>query len=543
MPEMNTPYYAWSGMVNGNKPADYVKAWKRVRTGASARRQRRQEGQAAVVALRAQHPRQRAQRDARLLPRRASRSTWSAPSAYNFGAAHGLTWTEPGAIFSTAYGDDRGARRQAVLDRRRPARRPRAATRAAGSGTLATLQRPPCRSSPASSGTTSRTRNGDFRIQGKTVHHRVQDLAERGLPMSSLDPAVAAKAEAKRKQQAQAQAAPRSPTRAPRKHRLHLPPADAPPRGATVDRHVDEPGHGRPPVLARRLRPHARPTAPRGPASRSSTAVDCAARHAVDARRQRRHQRDGKALDPTNEDTDLVLSRRRPDGRARRTPFVERLTFFWHRHFANSRASVSPPQLLLQQNDLFRKYSRPRRPTRRSRSATWRTRSRVNPSMLRYLTGEEQRQGRAERELRPRADGAVRARRHRRRTGSKNYSQDDVNGSSPRRSRAGRSTTPTRTPPRRLRLEPLVQRPEDRLRQVRQLRLDERRRPRARPAQPRAVPGHASCGTSSSPTPPDAGDAGGAEPTYVGSGLQLKPLLRYDPHRTRRCSSRSTSRT
>ncbi len=38
-------------------------------------------------------------------------------------------------------------------------------------------------------------------------------------------------------------------------------------------------------------------------------------------------------------------------------PFVERMRFFWHRHFANSRDSVSPPQLLLQQNDLFRRYS------------------------------------------------------------------------------------------------------------------------------------------------------------------------------------------
>ena len=31
MPDANTPWYAWSGTVNGNRPGDYVKAWKHVR--------------------------------------------------------------------------------------------------------------------------------------------------------------------------------------------------------------------------------------------------------------------------------------------------------------------------------------------------------------------------------------------------------------------------------------------------------------------------------------------------------------------------------
>ena len=66
--------------------------------------------------------------------------------------------------------------------------------------------------------------------------------------------------------------------------------------------------------------------------------------------------KDDKALDPTADDTDLVLAW--IDRMVRSTnPFVERLGFFWHRHFANSRDSVSPPQLLLKQNDLFRKYA------------------------------------------------------------------------------------------------------------------------------------------------------------------------------------------
>ena len=47
--------------------------------------------------------------------------------------------------------------------------------------------------------------------------------------------------------------------------------------------------------------------------------------------------RDGKALDPTGDDTDLVLGW--VDRMVRGTnPFVERMGFFWHRHFANSRA-------------------------------------------------------------------------------------------------------------------------------------------------------------------------------------------------------------
>ena len=41
---------------------------------------------------------------------------------------------------------------------------------------------------------------------------------------------------------------------------------------------------------------------------------------------------DGKPLDPTNDDTQLVLSFFDRMLRAQ-NPFVERLTFFWHRHW------------------------------------------------------------------------------------------------------------------------------------------------------------------------------------------------------------------
>jgi len=94
----------------------------------------------------------------------------------------------------------------------------------------------------------------------------------------------------------------------------------------------------------------------------------------------------GKAFDPTGDDTDLVLSW--VDRMVRSTnPFPERLGFFWHRHFANSRASVSPPQLLMQQNDLFRKYSDlAANPTASFKDLTHEVT--INPSMLRFLTGE-----------------------------------------------------------------------------------------------------------------------------------------------------------
>ncbi len=95
--------------------------------------------------------------------------------------------------------------------------------------------------------------------------------------------------------------------------------------------------------------------------------------------------RDGKPLDPTGDDTDLVLSWM--DRMVRATnPLVERLVFFWHRHWANSREAVSPPQLLLRQSDLFRRYASFATPTLTFRDLAYEVTE--DPSMLRYLTGE-----------------------------------------------------------------------------------------------------------------------------------------------------------
>ena len=95
---------------------------------------------------------------------------------------------------------------------------------------------------------------------------------------------------------------------------------------------------------------------------------------------------DGSPFDPTGNDTDLVLSW--VDRMVRSTnPFVERMTFFWHKHFANSREQVSPPQLLMTQNNLLRTYadfgSNPKANFHDMAYAVT-----IDPSMLRYLTGE-----------------------------------------------------------------------------------------------------------------------------------------------------------
>ncbi len=94
----------------------------------------------------------------------------------------------------------------------------------------------------------------------------------------------------------------------------------------------------------------------------------------------------GNALDPTGNDTDLVLAW---VDRMVRTPnpLVERMTFFWHRHWANSRESVSPTQLLMNQNALLRKYGDlAANPDVSFRDMALEVSK--DPSMLRYLNGE-----------------------------------------------------------------------------------------------------------------------------------------------------------
>ena len=96
---------------------------------------------------------------------------------------------------------------------------------------------------------------------------------------------------------------------------------------------------------------------------------------------------DGTPLKPIDSDTDLVLAW---CDRMVRTgnPLVERLAFFWHRHFATSRTDVSPPQLMIKQNELLRRYSDfAAYPTANYRTLVYEVGE--GPAMLRYLTGED----------------------------------------------------------------------------------------------------------------------------------------------------------
>ncbi len=84
-------------------------------------------------------------------------------------------------------------------------------------------------------------------------------------------------------------------------------------------------------------------------------------------------------------------------------PLVERMTLVWHDWFATSNSGVGSQRLMLDQNGLFRRYA----------LGDFRALVRevtADPAMLLWLSGADNAQGRAQRELRARADGAVHAR-------------------------------------------------------------------------------------------------------------------------------------
>ena len=227
----------------------------------------------------------------------------------------------------------------------------------------------------------------------------------------------------KKPHKAQAAHAAHKPARAqtvkPRKHRLHAPPAGAfngSPTSMTqamVDRLFWRAGFG--PTAADRATWIGKPI---------EDAVDSLLNTPQGALLGPGGTRDGKALDPTGDDTDLVLTW---VDRMVRTdnPLVERLTFFWHRHWANSRVSVSPTQLLMAQNSLLRKYA----DLAANPDVSFRDMAldvSKDPSMLRYLNGESnvkggpnENYGREFMELFTLGVNHVV-------TGAKNYSENDV---------------------------------------------------------------------------------------------------------------------
>jgi hypothetical protein len=100
MPEPNTPWYAWSGLARGNRPAQYARAWRHVRTvvrkAAGSRVRLLWTPNAASI------PNTAANAIARYFPGRANVDLVGV-DGYNFGSAHGQVWTDPDSLFLTPY--------------------------------------------------------------------------------------------------------------------------------------------------------------------------------------------------------------------------------------------------------------------------------------------------------------------------------------------------------------------------------------------------------------------------------------------------------
>jgi uncharacterized protein (DUF1800 family) len=99
----------------------------------------------------------------------------------------------------------------------------------------------------------------------------------------------------------------------------------------------------------------------------------------------------GQPIDRLAGTTELVLDW---VGRmaAASNPLVERMTFFWHRHWACSRADVDHV-FMVRQNDLFRRYADlGANPSADFRSLAYEVGE--DPAMLRFLNGELNRRGR-----------------------------------------------------------------------------------------------------------------------------------------------------
>ncbi len=101
MPEMNTPWHPWSGLANKNVPATYAKAWKRVRKAV-----RSAPGGKKVKLLWSPYTRSipdTGQNAIRAYFPGADQVDLVGASGYNFGARPPLLWSEPGALFGSAY--------------------------------------------------------------------------------------------------------------------------------------------------------------------------------------------------------------------------------------------------------------------------------------------------------------------------------------------------------------------------------------------------------------------------------------------------------
>jgi Glycosyl hydrolase family 26 len=104
MPEPNTPWYAWSGTVNKNSPAEYVKAWKRVRL--VVQKAAGKAGAKRIKFLWTPYARSVPDTPANALAAYfpgAKQVDQVGASAYNFGQTPTLAWSDPGLLFGDAY--------------------------------------------------------------------------------------------------------------------------------------------------------------------------------------------------------------------------------------------------------------------------------------------------------------------------------------------------------------------------------------------------------------------------------------------------------
>ena len=328
----------------------------------------------------------------------------------------------------------------------------------------------------------------------------------------------------------------RARTVKPRRHRLHVPPGGS----FDVQPDLDVAGRWSTASSGAPASAPARPTAPPGSASRSTTAVDSLLNTPQGALVGADPTRDGKPLDPNGDDTDLVLAW--VDRMVRTTnPLVERMTFFWHRHWANSREAVSPTQLLTTQNALLRKYG----DLAANPDASFRDMAlevSKDPSMLRYLNGESNVKGGPNenygRELMELFALGVNARHH---------GRQELHRERRRAARevAHRLVHRRQGPGQRegaVRLRPLVQRPEVAVRQARQLQHRHGRRRRARPGRPRAVHRQQAVGRVHAHAALDGGALAARDRVHR-ERPQAQAARAQHPHATRSSSSRSTSPT
>jgi hypothetical protein len=101
MPDANTPWYAWSGAANGNRPGDYVRAWKHVRKVLKKAAGSKVKLLWSVYARSVPDNKQNA---LSVYFPGAKQVDLVGADGYNFGTAQGLTWTAPADLFAPAYG-------------------------------------------------------------------------------------------------------------------------------------------------------------------------------------------------------------------------------------------------------------------------------------------------------------------------------------------------------------------------------------------------------------------------------------------------------